>query len=150
MWQFYSYIVFFLKFRVWGVTFEWDFSFFVYPRWFNLAHVTQTTAHQFPCSHRSPEICIRHEKSTTMTYSLMINHINTSEASTNTALHLNALFCCEFWTEILGSLVIAVFWFSTGKSQLIYHLQSIVCLFHSTTDLQLPKYLFKICFHRGI
>lgn len=111
MWQFYSYIVFLLKFRVWGVTFEGDFSFFVYPRWFNLAHVTQTTTHQFPCSHRSPEICIRHEKSTTMTCSLMINHINTSEASTNTALHLNALFCCEFRTEIHGSLVIAVFWF---------------------------------------
>lgn len=73
-----------------------------------------------------------------MTYSLMINHINTSEASTNTALHLNVLFCCEFRTEILGSLY-SCFLDSTRKSQLIHLLQSIVCSFDSTTDLQFFK-----------
>lgn len=71
-------------------------------------------------------ICIRHEKST-VTYSMMINYINTSEASTNTALQLSLLFCCEFRAQIRtqesSHSTILVF---TGMFQLIHLLQNIV------------------------
>lgn len=80
-----------------------------------------------------------------MTYSLMINYINTSEASTNTALHLSLLFCCEFRAQIRTQesiqSALSVF---TGMSQLFHLLQNIVSSVESPILLfQFSKFVYK-------
>lgn len=89
-------------------------------------------------------ICIRHEKST-MTYSLIIHYISSSEASTNTALHLSLLFCCEFRAQIrTQESRHSALWVFTGMPQHIHLLQNIVSSVESPILLfQFSKFVYK-------